>query len=599
MKRPKKAKWSPRKPDDVVAMRPEALDLMFEIQQDRRNVYDGSVCIVSVCGPLDHHPSGVFDSYDEIAQRVEEAFTCEDVRSVILKFDSPGGDAYGATQTAKKIRRLASETKKNLYAYSNECMASAAYELGCVADEVWLPSTGVVGSVGVISILEDRTAANKKAGLAVTLITTGKAKADRRPDRVLTDEIVARAQDQVDTLGEVFFRLVSKHRGISVEQVAKLEAGVFYGKDAIKAGLADGVADWDQFLSLVKSAHGDAPPKGTPSLTRQSVGKSSKARAEVRPTPTEIRLMSIKTKLLALIKQKDATLASIGTAKSDDNRKKLLAQLDALASKIAAKQAKAEDEEEEEEESSDEDESEETEDSDDDDGDDDSDDDDSDDDESEESEDDGDDDEDEDDEEDEEAAAKALTAHKGRRATALFKAAQKLTGKKGLGEVFGALDAMTVRLKAAAKTEARVAKLEQSNRRQRVTALLDKAKTDGRVTPKQVAALAEQGMKDPKWLKGYLSTLPKRVRNAESELTIPDQQFTNNKPPSITDQMNMLGSSGVPQTDIQKMQAAISNGLTEDEKKNWSEIQEKAAAKANGIFNVNGGNGNATKGPRF
>jgi len=63
--------------------------------------------------------------------------------------------------------------------------------------------------------------------------------------------------------------------------------------------------------------------------------------------------------------------------------------------------------------------------------------------------------------------------------------------------------------------EARLKKLENDQRKSKVSAMLAKARTEGRITPGQVDALSAQGMRDPKWLKGYLATLPKMVRTTE------------------------------------------------------------------------------------
>ena len=243
---------------------------------------EDNVAIVTINGPLEHHCTYWWDSYEDIHKRVEDAFSGNDVvdaerqrmlwdnwgqlpedyapppatpaRAVIMKFDSPGGEAAGCTYLHRKLRSLRKQYDAPLYAYANEMAASAAYQLASAADEIWLPDTGRVGSIGVIATLFDRTEQNKKMGVNIELITSGDKKSDNHADRVITDDIRERTQGMVDDLALIFFQIVAKARGVSVDAVRSLQAGVYTGQDAVNVGIADGVARWDRFLRLVTEA---------------------------------------------------------------------------------------------------------------------------------------------------------------------------------------------------------------------------------------------------------------------------------------------------------------------------------------------------------
>lgn len=175
-------------------------------------------------------------------------------RAVVLCIDSPGGEAAGATYAHRKLRSLRKRYRCPLFAYANETCCSAAYELACAADEIWMPDTGTIGSIGVIATLFDRTSMNKKMGLNVELVTSGEQKADGHADRPITDDIRARMQERVLDLATVFWRVVAKSRGTTPKAVAGLEAAVFTADNAIDVGIADGIAGWDKFLRIVSRA---------------------------------------------------------------------------------------------------------------------------------------------------------------------------------------------------------------------------------------------------------------------------------------------------------------------------------------------------------
>lgn len=268
---------------EMLAMRPEAVEFSYLYTGCVANSRTKSnVAIVTINGPLEHHATFWWDSYESILQRVEDAMQGVDIVkeheartrvmnwgdlpeeyapiepvipvAVVLCVDSPGGEAAGATYAHRRLRRLRKLYDVPLYAYANETACSAAYELACAADEIWLPDTGTVGSIGVIATMFDRTRQNEKIGLNIELVTSGELKADGHADRPLTDEVLARMQTRVYQLANVFWGVVAKSRGTNAKSVAALEAGVFTGQDAVDVGIADGVCGWSKFLTIVANS---------------------------------------------------------------------------------------------------------------------------------------------------------------------------------------------------------------------------------------------------------------------------------------------------------------------------------------------------------
>ena len=259
---------------EVLAIQPQALEFSylwagFPCNERTAN----NIAVVTIMGPLEHHATAEWDSYESILERLEDAMRGTDMprltallagddvmgpaikpRAVVLKIDSPGGEAAGATFAHRQMLKLRKKYNIPLYAYANEMAASAAYELACACDEIWLPDTGTVGSIGVIATLYDRTKYNKMTGLAIELVTSGTRKADNHADRELTDDIRKRVQGRVEQLANVFWSVVAKSRGCSVEAIAELEASVFIGQDAVDVGIADGISNWFEFLSLISSS---------------------------------------------------------------------------------------------------------------------------------------------------------------------------------------------------------------------------------------------------------------------------------------------------------------------------------------------------------
>lgn len=219
---------------------------------------DDGIAVFCISGPIEHHACGWWASYEAIYREIECAMQCEACKAVVLKIDSPGGVAAGMGENHRAIRRLQKQYRKDCYAFGDELMCSAAYNLGSACKEVWTTPEGHIGSVGVILCTVDETKRLERDGVAVEYLVTGKRKADLHPGTAITSDVKAVAQAKVDKLGRHFFRSVARaraHAGLDTpEKVRALQAGVYVGKDAVKNGLADGVCSWDSFLRIVKRA---------------------------------------------------------------------------------------------------------------------------------------------------------------------------------------------------------------------------------------------------------------------------------------------------------------------------------------------------------
>lgn len=236
------------------------------------------VAVYDIDGPLSQRGWYCFQGYDSIARDLETMLDDPRVRSVVLRINSPGGVVAGLFEGTRRMRAMVEASGKRVTAYADESAYSAAYALACVADEIVLPETGGVGSVGVIGSLYSEAAALAAAGIDVRVLTSGREKADGHPETPISDEAVARTQARVSELAAIFHREVAARRGLTPEAVKALEAGVRYGAAAVASGLADRVGSFEDVLAGLRPAL--TTPKDPTMKTRTRV-----IRAASEPTP--------------------------------------------------------------------------------------------------------------------------------------------------------------------------------------------------------------------------------------------------------------------------------------------------------------------------
>lgn len=178
------------------------------------------------------------------------------VHSIVLSIDSPGGTVDGTQEIADMVRDA--RGKKPIVAHADGLMASAAYWIGSAADRVLTAGdTTAVGSIGVVGRHVDYSESEKKEGVKVTEISAGKYKRIASEHEPLSQEGRAYLQSQVDHLYTVFVDNVAKNRGKSAETVlANMADGkIFLGRQAVNAGLVDGVSTLPALVSRLNQEH--------------------------------------------------------------------------------------------------------------------------------------------------------------------------------------------------------------------------------------------------------------------------------------------------------------------------------------------------------
>jgi len=178
-------------------------------------------------------------SYHDIEAMAESAFADPQVKAVLLEIDSSGGEAGGVFDLAQRLRTLAQASNKPLWAIADEAALSAAYALACAADRLWLTRTAEVGSIGVVAVHVDESAADAKAGMTYTFLHAGAHKVDGHPHAPLSEAVATDIQTDIEGLHAQFIDLVAGFRRLAPESIRATEARVYRGEAALAAGLAD------------------------------------------------------------------------------------------------------------------------------------------------------------------------------------------------------------------------------------------------------------------------------------------------------------------------------------------------------------------------
>lgn len=210
------------------------------------------VAVIPVTDILSYRSDAFMDfmfggtSYLDIGKAFADALKDPSVKAIVFDINSPGGEVAGVFDLVDDIYNA--RGIKPIYAVANEMSYSAAYAIASAADKIYLTRTAGLGSIGILAVHIDRTEQDKAEGLKYNLIYAGEKKVDLSSHTELSDEARAELQNDVNTQYSLFVDTVARNRGIKASDVRSTKAGIFRGRGAVEAGLADAVLSWNQVM---------------------------------------------------------------------------------------------------------------------------------------------------------------------------------------------------------------------------------------------------------------------------------------------------------------------------------------------------------------
>jgi ClpP class serine protease len=161
------------------------------------------------------------------------------VKAVAFEVDSFGGELAGSFETADLIARL-SASKPTLAILTDHAL-SAGYLLASAARQIIMPEHGRAGSIGVVTLHTDWSAALERQGVKVTVLRAGAQKMAGNPFEALGEDVAQGIVSDLEAARQSFAERVGRYRGarFSAEAALATEARDYRGRDAVALGLAD------------------------------------------------------------------------------------------------------------------------------------------------------------------------------------------------------------------------------------------------------------------------------------------------------------------------------------------------------------------------
>ena len=178
----------------------------------------------------------------KVIKDLQELADNSQVKAVVLRINSGGGDAYASEQIWRAVKEL--NKKKPVVVSMGGMAASGAYYMSMGAQYIMAQPTTLTGSIGIFGALPDFSdLMTKKLGFKYDEVKTNRNSAytSAGMSRPWSAEEITTMQNYVNRGYNLFRKRVAEGRKMSTEQVEKIAQGrVWLGTDAKNIKLIDG-----------------------------------------------------------------------------------------------------------------------------------------------------------------------------------------------------------------------------------------------------------------------------------------------------------------------------------------------------------------------
>nr|WP_317631655.1 signal peptide peptidase SppA [uncultured Flavobacterium sp.] len=183
-----------------------------------------------------------------IRRSLEKARNDKDVKSIVLRVNSPGGSALTSDLIWREIE-LTKAVKPVVVSMGN-LAASGGYYISCNADKIFADHNTITGSIGVFGTIPNISQLATNIGINAEQVQTHKHGVQYSIFEPMTEDFRTEITASIEKIYDVFLQRVADGRKMTKEQVDEIAQGrVWTGTDAKRLGLVDEIGNLDAAIA--------------------------------------------------------------------------------------------------------------------------------------------------------------------------------------------------------------------------------------------------------------------------------------------------------------------------------------------------------------
>lgn len=198
---------------------------------------------------------GLIVSSEKTLKHLAEFRHDPNVKSVVLRIDSPGGSVGASQEIYKEVMRT--NEVKPVIASMGSMGASGGYYAALGAENIIANPGTMTGSIGVIVKFPNLESLFEKIGYRSEVIKSGPLKDVGASNRPMSEEERKLMQDLIDNVYGQFVRDIAAARGMEEDIIQELADGrVYTGEQALEVGLIDSLGNFTDAIIIAADMGG-------------------------------------------------------------------------------------------------------------------------------------------------------------------------------------------------------------------------------------------------------------------------------------------------------------------------------------------------------
>ena len=182
-----------------------------------------------------------------IKRSLEEARKDKDVKAIVLRIDSPGGNALTSELIWREIE-ITKKAKPVVVSMGNYA-ASGGYYIAANADRIFAEANTITGSIGVFGMLPNLNQLGKNIGINAEQVKTHENASGYSVFEPIDENFKGFVLESIEKTYATFLKRVADGRKMTTSQVDAIAQGrVWTGIDAHKIGLVDELGGLDDAI---------------------------------------------------------------------------------------------------------------------------------------------------------------------------------------------------------------------------------------------------------------------------------------------------------------------------------------------------------------
>jgi protease-4 len=187
---------------------------------------------------------------DRIAAAIRKARKDDNVKAIVMRVNSPGGDALASDIILREV--LLAKQEKPFVVSMGDVAASGGYWISCGADKIIADPSTITGSIGVLAMIPNmKELFNNKLGITFDNVKTNDNADFISVTAPMTPYQMTVLEKAIDDIYQKFLTKVAEGRNMTTGQVHDIAQGrIWSGLDALEIGLVDELGGVERALEL-------------------------------------------------------------------------------------------------------------------------------------------------------------------------------------------------------------------------------------------------------------------------------------------------------------------------------------------------------------